>query len=143
VTTSLFRRRSVEPNPDTHTNSDIYADTDSKRNTDRESNRNAYSYGYANHNAYSDAHTHGDPTASPHPAGDSSASPNSAAVERRPRTTPNQSDIARNFRQCGALLSQQDNTTYTYHCIDSCLPRGSAAKAGVFVLIVLLYSVRN
>jgi len=64
VTTSLFRRRSAEPN------SDIYADTDTKRNTHRESNRNAYSYIYANHNAYSDAHTHGvtpTPRATPPP----------------------------------------------------------------------------
>jgi hypothetical protein len=44
------------------------------------------------------------PMASPHPACDSSASPNSATIERRPRTTPNQSDIARNLRQCGAYL---------------------------------------
>ena len=51
--------------PDTHTSSHIYADTDSKRNTDRESNRNAYSCGYANHNAYCDAHTHSGPMASP------------------------------------------------------------------------------
>ena len=28
MTPSLFLRRSVEPNPDTHTNSDIYADSD-------------------------------------------------------------------------------------------------------------------
>jgi hypothetical protein len=126
---SLFRRRSVEPNPDTHTNSDIYADTDSKRNTDRESNRNAYSYGYANQNAYSDVHTLSEPRRHPTPRATTPPHLTPRPLERRPRSTPNQSDIA--------------HTTYTYHCVDSCLPRRSAAKAGVFVLIVLLYSVRN